>query len=121
MAGKILVYGSYGYTGDLIARFAKEDGVDVVLCGRNAERLREQAERYGFGSVTADVSNPESIRDALRDADVVVHCAGPFAHTYEAMARACLDTGTHYTDITGAAPFVVMENWCMSLRLGRRG
>jgi len=96
VAGKILVYGSYGYTGDLIARFAKEDGVDVVLCGRNAERLREQAERYGFDSVTADVSDPESIREALRDADVVVHCAG-------------------------AAPFVVMENWCMSLRLGRRG
>ena len=95
MPGKILVYGSYGYTGDLIARFAKEDGVDVVLSGRNAERLREQAERYGFDSVPADVSNPESIRNALRDADVVIHCAGPFAHTYEAMARACLDTGTH--------------------------
>lgn len=41
MAGKILVYGSYGYTGDLIARFAKEDGVDVVLSGRNPQRLAD--------------------------------------------------------------------------------
>jgi len=103
MASKILIYGSYGYTGDLIARFAKEDGVDVMLSGRNARRLSEQAKRYGFESVTADVAHPDSIRNALRDVDVVVHCAGPFAHTFAAMARACIETGTHYTDITGEA------------------
>jgi short subunit dehydrogenase-like uncharacterized protein len=101
MSGKILVYGSYGYTGNLIARFAKEDGVEVVLSGRNAERLREQAERYGLDFVPVDLSNPESLRNALRDMDVVIHCAGPFSRTYEAMAQACLDTHTHYMDITG--------------------
>jgi short subunit dehydrogenase-like uncharacterized protein len=101
MPGKILVYGSYGYTGNLIARFAKEDGVEVVLSGRNAERLREQAERYGLDFVPVDLSNPESLRNALRDMDVVIHCAGPFSRTYEAMAQACLDTHTHYMDITG--------------------
>ncbi|MGB9338338.1 MAG: saccharopine dehydrogenase NADP-binding domain-containing protein [Polyangiales bacterium] len=103
MPGRILVYGSYGYTGDLIARFAKEDGVDVILCGRNAKRLAEQAERYGSASVTADLADPQSLRKALLDVDVVIHCAGPFARTYEPMARACVDTGTHYTDITGEA------------------
>jgi short subunit dehydrogenase-like uncharacterized protein len=103
MGDRIVVYGSYGYTGDLIARFAKEDGLEVVLSGRNAQRLRAQAGRYGFEHVTADLSDGSSIRRVLRDADVVIHCAGPFAATYEAMARACLDTGTHYTDITGEA------------------
>ncbi|MBW2162747.1 MAG: saccharopine dehydrogenase NADP-binding domain-containing protein, partial [Deltaproteobacteria bacterium] len=120
MPGKILIYGSYGYTGDLIARFAKEDGVHVVLSGRNAERLSEQAERYGFDSVAADVSDPDSIRSALRDIDVVIHCAGPFAHTYEAMARACLDTGTHYTDITGEAE-VYEGLWAMDDEAKRAG
>ena len=86
MTGKILIYGSYGYTGNLIARFAKEDGVDVVLSGRNSDRLRAQAEGHGFDFVPADVSDADSIRGALRDVDVVIHCAGPFAHTYEAMA-----------------------------------
>lgn len=103
MTNRILVYGSYGYTGDLIARFAKETGVDVVLSGRNAARLREQAERYELDFVPADLSDPSSIRAALRDAEVVIHCAGPFSATYEAMARACFDTETHYTDITGEA------------------
>ena len=103
MSAKILVYGSYGYTGDLIARFAKEDGVDIVLSGRNPHRLREQAEAHGFDSIAADLTDPQSIRNALRDVDVVIHCAGPFARTYEAMAKACMETQTHYTDITGEA------------------
>jgi short subunit dehydrogenase-like uncharacterized protein len=120
MGHKILVYGSYGYTGDLIARFAKEDGVEVVLSGRNADRLRGQAERYGFDFVPADLSHPEPIRKALRNADVVIHCAGPFSHTYEAMARACLDTGTHYTDITGEAE-VYEGLWAMDEDAKRAG
>jgi short subunit dehydrogenase-like uncharacterized protein len=103
MSGSIVVYGSYGYTGNLIARFAKENGLDVILSGRNVERLRRQADQYGFAYASADLSDPQSIRDVLRDADVVIHCAGPFSATYETMVRACLDTGTHYTDITGEA------------------
>lgn len=120
MSGKILIYGSYGYTGDLIARFAKEEGVEVVLSGRNASRLREQAHRYGFDFVPADVSDPASIRNALHIADVVIHCAGPFLHTYEAMARACLDTRTHYTDITGEAE-VYEGLWAMDAEAKRAG
>jgi short subunit dehydrogenase-like uncharacterized protein len=120
MTSKILVYGSYGYVGDLIARFAKEDGVEVVLSGRSSERLREQANRYGFDSVLADISDPESIRNALRDVDVVINCAGPFFRTYEAMARACLDTGTHYIDIAGESD--VFEGlWAMDEEAKRAG
>ena len=32
---------------------------------------------------------------------VVLHCAGPFAHTARPMAEACFRTRTHYLDITG--------------------
>lgn len=120
MPSQILVYGSYGYTGNLIARFAKEDGVDVVLSGRNSQRLREQAERYGFDFVPADLSDSQSIRNALRDVDVVIHCAGPFSHTYQDMAQACLDTRTHYTDITGETE-VYEGLWAMDDEAKRAG
>jgi len=40
----------------------------------------------------------------LEKAPLVLHCAGPFAHTARAMAEACLDTGVHYLDITGEIP-----------------
>ena len=32
---------------------------------------------------------------------VVLHCAGPFIHTYRQMAEGCLRTGVPYVDITG--------------------
>jgi len=52
--------------------------------------------------------------------DVVIHCAGPFSHTYEAMARACLDTHTHYIDITGEVE--VFEGlWAMDQDAQRAG
>ena len=43
----------------------------------------------------------QSIRKCARDVDVVVHSRRPIFTSFEAMARACVDTHTHYTDITG--------------------
>jgi short subunit dehydrogenase-like uncharacterized protein len=33
----------------------------------------------------------------------VLHCAGPFVHTFKAMADACLRNAVHYLDVTGEA------------------
>jgi short subunit dehydrogenase-like uncharacterized protein len=35
---------------------------------------------------------------------MVLHCAGPYIHTFKPMADGCLRTGTHYLDITGEIP-----------------
>ncbi|HSD84187.1 MAG TPA: saccharopine dehydrogenase, partial [Anaerolineae bacterium] len=34
----------------------------------------------------------------------VLHCAGPFVHTYRQMAEACMRTKRHYVDISGEIP-----------------
>jgi short subunit dehydrogenase-like uncharacterized protein len=34
----------------------------------------------------------------------VLHCAGPFVHTFRQMAEACLRTKRHYVDISGEIP-----------------
>ena len=41
------------------------------------------------------------IAENLNGIQAVLHCAGPFAHTYVPMADACLRAGVHYLDITG--------------------
>jgi short subunit dehydrogenase-like uncharacterized protein len=51
-----------------------------------------------------DLSDPQKIEDGLKDMAVVLHCAGPFIHTYKPMVEACLQTGTHYLDLTGEIP-----------------
>ncbi|HAC26173.1 MAG TPA: hypothetical protein DCE81_14790 [Cytophagales bacterium] len=97
----ILVYGSYGYTGQLVVEVCRAKKLSVILSGRNAESLRRQSEATGYPFEPVDTTNHTALTALLAKAAVVIHCAGPFRHTAQAMANACLETKTHYTDITG--------------------
>jgi len=97
----ILVYGAYGYTGELIAEEAVDRGLDIVVAGRNGTKTRGLGLRLG---VKARVFGAEDAAENLDGIDVVLNCAGPFVRTYEPIAEACLETGTHYLDITGEFP-----------------
>jgi short subunit dehydrogenase-like uncharacterized protein len=48
-----------------------------------------------------DLSDARAAAVALADMALVAHCAGPFAATSAPMIDACLETRTHYLDITG--------------------
>ncbi|MEM9292494.1 MAG: saccharopine dehydrogenase NADP-binding domain-containing protein [Acidobacteriota bacterium] len=103
MADPILIYGAYGYTGELIARFAKEQGIAPILAGRSGRKLLPLAEELGFEHRVFQLDDPHIIRRNIGDVKAVVHCAGPFLHTFEAVSQACMDEGVHYLDITGEA------------------
>lgn len=96
-----LLYGANGYTGQLIARHAKDFGLTPVLAGRNGSKLKPLAEELGYDYLELDLNDAEELDDALRDVEVVLHAAGPFVHTARPMMEACLRTETHYLDITG--------------------
>lgn len=99
----LLIYGANGYTGTLIAREAAARGHRPVLAGRNAEELASLADELSLEHRLFALDSPGAVEDGIRDVSVVLHCAGPFAHTSRPMADACLRTGTHYLDITGEA------------------
>lgn len=101
---KIILYGSYGYTGKLIAKECQSKNLRVILAGRNKEALQKQSIETGFPFEVVDVSETAALKNLLTKGKVVIHCAGPFRHTAKAMADACLETNTHYTDITGEYP-----------------
>ncbi len=96
-----LIYGAYGYTGELIAREAVARGLKPILAGRNAERLNTLADELGLDRRAFALDDRETLLAALEAVPFVLHCAGPFARTARPMAEACLLTGTHYVDITG--------------------
>lgn len=98
---KIIVYGSYGYTGKLVIDELKAQGADVLLSGRNAQALAEQSKQTGYPYEAVAIDDAEGLKKLLSKGKVVLHCAGPFQHTAVAMVEACLATKTHYTDITG--------------------
>ncbi len=103
MPENFLIYGSNGYTGNLIVQLAAEQGLDPVLAGRSIEKISIQARGFGFEHNAFSLEMTEALHQALEYVDVVLHCAGPFAHTSKQMVDACIQTKTHYIDITGEA------------------
>ena len=97
----MLIYGSNGYTGQLVVEEALAAGVRPILAGRSAAAIEAQAAKYGLDSEVFSLDDLGAMDAALSPATVVIHCAGPFSHTAQAMAEACIRTGTHYLDITG--------------------
>lgn len=71
---KILVTGATGLLGNLIARQLVGAGHNVRAIARNrvrAEQIKPIATvHYG------DLTNPASLKDAAKDVEVVIHCAG---------------------------------------------
>ena len=98
MKSNLLIYGAYGYTGQLIARLARDRGLTPVLAGRNGERVRSLSDELGMEARVFDLA---ASAEHLQDIDTVLHCAGPFVHTAEPMVDACIARGAHYLDITG--------------------
>jgi len=96
-----LLYGSYGYTGGLIAELAVQNGMRPLLAGRAEARLRTQALKLGLDYRILDLSNTAALDSALLEVEAVLHCAGPFVLTCRQMAEACLRTKRHYVDISG--------------------
>jgi len=104
MSSAFLLYGATGFAGEAIARLAVEYDLEPILAGRDAIRIEELATELGVEHRAFDLRDPHKIEQALKDVTVVLHCAGPFIHTSKPMVEACLQTGTHYLDITGEIP-----------------
>jgi short subunit dehydrogenase-like uncharacterized protein len=98
---RLLIYGSYGYTGSLIAREAAKRGLTPILAGRDGNRLEAQASELGLDHRAFSLDDPAGVAANLEGIHAVLHCAGPFSRTAEPMVEACLKTKTHYLDITG--------------------
>lgn len=101
MTGEVLIYGSYGYTGSLIARGAVDAGLSPTLAGRRAEPVEEQATTLDCDHRVFSLEHRSVVEAEIADADVVLNCAGPFSRTARPLYGACIEAGTDYLDITG--------------------
>jgi short subunit dehydrogenase-like uncharacterized protein len=101
MKKKWMIYGANGYTGRLISKQAKQQGMKPILAGRNTETIEALAAETGFDSLVFDLDDRAAVNKALEGISIVLHCAGPFSATSQPMIEACLRNGCHYLDITG--------------------
>lgn len=105
---QLVLYGSYGYTGELIVQECRRHNLSVLLVGRNEAKLKAQSASSNFPYQVADVTDHKKLVSILQRASLLIHCAGPFQFTAHPLAKACFEAGTHYTDISGE--FEVFES-----------
>jgi short subunit dehydrogenase-like uncharacterized protein len=114
MAGRIVVFGATGYTGELTARELAGTGERPVLAARDGARVRALADELGgLEWALANVSQPESVRALVERGDVLISCVGPFHRWGAPAVQAAIDAGAHYLDSTGETPFIrrIFEQW----------
>lgn len=106
---KWMIYGAYGFTGELLARKAVDEGFTPIVAGRSAEKLQGLKEELDLNHRVFSLDDFSELTESIQDVETVVHCAGPFVKTAEPMMEACVETGTNYLDITGEIPVFETE------------
>ncbi|MEA2255902.1 MAG: hypothetical protein QOG35_1947 [Solirubrobacteraceae bacterium] len=107
MAGRIVLFGATGYTGELAARASVALGDRPVLAARSEPRVRALAEELGgLEWAVADVQRPETVLRLVTRGDVLVSTVGPFSRWGRPAVQAAVAAGAHYLDSTGEGVFV---------------
>src|SRR5438045_5716906 len=99
-----MIYGANGHAGRLVAREAVALGERPILAGRSAEKVRRVAEELGLPWVAFDLSDHAAAVAALGGVELALLAAGPFDGLAQPMMDACLEAGTHYTDLDNELP-----------------
>jgi saccharopine dehydrogenase (NAD+, L-lysine-forming) len=104
MSMQALVVGGTGGMGQGVARdLIKQEQIKRVILGDiNIDPTRVQDKLRASGKVSLsriDVNDHNGLVRAIRDADVVINCAGPFYKTAVAVAKAAVEAKVNYIDI----------------------
>ncbi|WP_174537676.1 saccharopine dehydrogenase family protein [Micromonospora chalcea] len=113
----LVLFGATGFTGGLTAEYLARHAPERLrwaLAGRNPDKLAAVRDRLAaidpalaeLPLLTADVTDPASLRAVAECARVVATTVGPYVHHGEPLVAACAAAGTDYLDITGEPEFV---------------
>lgn len=99
-----LIYGATGFVGEAIVRLAVKRGMQPIIAARNEAKIQLLADELNLEAYSFNLDDYEALGKVLKKVKLVLHCAGPYMHTYKNMVNACLRNKVHYLDITGEIP-----------------
>jgi short subunit dehydrogenase-like uncharacterized protein len=109
----VVVFGATGVTGRRVAAYlaerAAETGVRWAAAGRDDAKVRRVLGEDGVHPpdvLAADVSDPATLATMAARTTVVLNLVGPYTTYGRPVIDACVESGTHYVDLTGEIPFV---------------
>ncbi|MEM9599632.1 MAG: saccharopine dehydrogenase NADP-binding domain-containing protein [Pseudomonadota bacterium] len=105
---ELIVYGSTGYTGRLVAEYLHNeygDDLNWAMAGRSMDKLRSVRSEMGLPEsvdlVVADSSDPDSLTAMAESTKAVITTVGPYQLYGEPLVKACVEAGADYVDLSG--------------------
>ncbi len=104
---KVLILGGYGVFGGRLAQLLLQDGIEVIVAGRDLAKSANFAKQYGGVPLFIDIA--EDLSPIAQAApSLVVDAAGPF-QSYSRdpyrVPRFCIDRKINYLDLSDDAAF----------------
>ena len=109
----VIVYGATSFVGQIITRYMKEQFADGSLswaiAGRSKAKLQQVSDEIGLEGVAmfvADASDEVALKALCDQATVIMSTVGPYALYGDTLVKVCVETGTHYCDLTGEPQWI---------------
>ncbi|KAM7516741.1 hypothetical protein LguiA_006324 [Lonicera macranthoides] len=116
----IIIFGASGFTGKYVVREAlkffnipSSPLKTLALAGRNRNKLAQTLKWASHPNpppqipiLTADTSDPPSLRRLASQTKLILNCVGPFRLYGDPVVSACVDSSCHYLDICGEPEFM---------------
>lgn len=114
----LIVYGASGFTGQFVAlhlaKVAQSHPMRWALGGRNMcklqhvqQMIRDEVDAtMNIPIVLADVHEDTALATLCRQTKILLNCTGPYRFYGEPVVKACIESKTHYLDITGEPEFM---------------
>ncbi len=100
---KIIVVGGAGDMGQVACETVAIDPVvtQVIIADRDIDRARALADKIGSkaSAISLDITDKDSLLDAVSKADIVLNTVGPFYLYGPPVLEAAIAAGKHYADI----------------------
>jgi short subunit dehydrogenase-like uncharacterized protein len=116
----LIILGASGFTGKYVVKEAlkflntpSSPLKSLALAGRNPTKLTQTLQWASHPNppppipiLTADTTDPPSLRRLCSQTRLVLNCVGPFRLYGEPVVAACVETGCDYLDICGEPEFM---------------
>lgn len=112
----VVVFGATSFVGQILCRYLLETyGVNQdlkwAMAGRSKGKLESVLKSLGprAGGIMTIVANADSeseMRGMCQQTKTVISTVGPYALYGEPLIKSCVETGTHYVDLTGEVQWV---------------
>ena len=103
MTDRVLILGGRGRIGSSVAHdLVTHTQAQITITGRTPDSGMGDP-RFSF--LVLDLADVDLLREAIADANLVVHCAGPFHYRDANVLKICIEQGVNYVDVSDHRSF----------------